>query len=137
LVLTLPTAHPLANRTAITFAEVIDEPFVGLNGGALHSHLADHAARLGRRINYRVRLRSFDAVARLVEAGIGVGIVPMTAARSTRAGAIAVVPMLDDWANRQLLICARDFAALSRHARLFVDQIVKETRKNGPEDRLE
>jgi DNA-binding transcriptional LysR family regulator len=137
LVLTLPTAHPLANRAAIAFAEVIDEPFVGLNGGALYSHLADHAALLGRRINYRVRLRSFDAVARLVEAGIGVGIVPMTAARSSLPGGIAVVPMLDDWANRQLLICARDFAALSRHARLFVDQIAKESRENGSQGRLE
>jgi DNA-binding transcriptional LysR family regulator len=126
LVAIVPTTHPFANRDAIAFAELINEPFVGLSDGALYSHLADHAARLGRRINYRVRLRSIDAVARLVDAGIGLGIVPMTAAKTSSPAGIAIVPMLDDWAKRQLLICARDFTALSRHARLFVDQIAME-----------
>jgi DNA-binding transcriptional LysR family regulator len=126
LVLIVPCAHPLAHRNAIRFAEVVGEPFVGLSAGALHSHLADHAARLGRRINYRVRLRSFDAVARLVEAGVGLGILPMAAAATCAVGGIAIVPLADDWANRKLLICAPDFAALSGHARLFVDHIKKQ-----------
>jgi DNA-binding transcriptional LysR family regulator len=126
LVLVLPRAHPLAQREAVAFAELIDEPFVGLSAGALHSHLADHAARLGRRINYRVRLRSFDAVARLVEAGVGLGILPMTAAAHCDGTSVVVVPLLDYWANRRLLICAPDFAALSSHARLFIDQIARQ-----------
>ena len=125
LVLIVPAAHPLASRDAVIFAELIDEPFVGLSAGALHTHLADHAARLGRRINYRVRLRSFDAVARLVEAGVGLGILPMAAAAHCGVSGLAVVPLLDEWASRQLLICAPAFAALSRHARLFADQIVR------------
>lgn len=130
LVLIAPNAHPFAGRAVISFAELIDEPFVGLSAGALYSHLADHAARLGRRINYRVRLRSFDAVTRLVEAGIGLGIVPITAAKSCRMGSVAIVPLLDEWANRQLLICASDFTALSRHAQLFVDEIVREAKED-------
>jgi DNA-binding transcriptional LysR family regulator len=126
LVLIVPCAHPLAHRNAIRFAEVVGEPFVGLSAGALHSHLADHAARLGRRINYRVRLRSFDAVARLVEAGVGLGILPMAAIATCAVSGIGIVPLADDWANRRLLICAPDFAALSGHARLFVDHIKKQ-----------
>jgi DNA-binding transcriptional LysR family regulator len=125
LVLIVPAAHPLASRDAVLFAELIDEPFVGLTAGALHTHLADHAARFGRRINYRVRLRSFDAVARLVEAGVGLGILPMAAAAHCGVSGLAIVPLLDEWASRQLLICAPAFAALSRHARLFADQIIR------------
>lgn len=123
LVLVAPAAHPLARQGKVRFAEIIDEPFIGLSAGALHEHLADHAARLGRRINYRVRLRSFDAVVRLVEAGIGLGILPMVAAVNSAAN-LAVVPLLDEWANRKLVVCARDFTALSNHARLFVDQVI-------------
>jgi DNA-binding transcriptional LysR family regulator len=126
LVLIVPAEHPLARRDAVRFADVVGEPFVGLSAGALHSHLADHAAHLGRRINYRVRLRSFDAVARLVEAGVGLGILPMAAAAISAVGSIAIVALADDWANRKLLICAPDFAALSAHARLFVDHIKKQ-----------
>jgi DNA-binding transcriptional LysR family regulator len=126
VVLIAPNDHPFAKRDAVRFAELIDEPFVGLSAGALYSHLADHAARLGRRINYRVRLRSFDAVTRFVEAGVGLGIVPKTATRGCAPGSFAVVPLLDEWTRRQLMLCALDFTALSRHARLLVDHIERE-----------
>jgi hypothetical protein len=45
-------------------------------------------------------------------------------------GSVSIVPLLDEWANRQLLICAFDFTALSRHAQLFVDEIVREAKED-------
>jgi DNA-binding transcriptional LysR family regulator len=126
LVLLVPTGHPLAGRDAVAFTDLLGEAFVGLSGGALHDHLAEHAARLGQRINYRVRLRSFDAVARLVEAGIGIGVLPLAAAERCRVAGLAIVPLSDRWAERRLLICARRFDRLSAHARLFVDVIERQ-----------
>jgi DNA-binding transcriptional LysR family regulator len=126
LVLMVPAGHRLAAREAVAFVDLIEEAFVGLTGGALHDHLADHAARLGRRINYRVRLRSFDAVARLVEAGIGIGVLPLAAAERYRIGTLAVVPLADRWAERRLMVCARRFDRLSAHARTFVDAIERQ-----------
>ena len=40
----------LAARTTISFAELLEERFVGLTGGALTEHLSRNAANLGRRI---------------------------------------------------------------------------------------
>jgi DNA-binding transcriptional LysR family regulator len=125
LVLIVPAGHAMAARDTVAFAELLDQPFVGLTAGALQSHLADHAARLGRRLAYRVRLRSFDAVARLVEAGVGLAILPHSAATSCSTPGLTIVPLHDRWAQRRLLICAPDFTTLSRHARLLVDHIVK------------
>ncbi|HEY8335362.1 MAG TPA: LysR substrate-binding domain-containing protein [Tardiphaga sp.] len=118
--------HPLAQRTEIGFAELLDQPFVGLSAGALHEHLARHAARLGRRITYRVRLQSFGAVARLVEAGIGIGVLPLAAVEHYRTAGLAAIRLSDDWANRRLLVCATDFSALSGHARLFVEELERQ-----------
>ena len=135
LVLIVPAAHPLASREAVAFAELLEEPFVGLSAGALHSYLADHAARLGRGINYRVRLRSFDAVARLVEAGVGLGIVPLAATTPARATGIRTIPLTDAWADRELALCASSFRGLSPHARSLVDAVVAaaaEARIGGP-----
>ncbi|GLS17772.1 LysR family transcriptional regulator [Labrys miyagiensis] len=114
----------LALRQDISFAELLDEPFVGLTAGALHDHLARNAARLGRHIAYRVRLRNFDAVARLVEAGIGVGVLPLAAVARHGSPGLAALRLTDDWADRRLVVCARTFEALPVHARLFVDALV-------------
>jgi DNA-binding transcriptional LysR family regulator len=125
LVVLVPARHPLAGRETAWFVDLLDQPFVGLSAGALHSHLADQAARLGRPISYRVRLRSFETVARLVEARIGIGVLPLSAAERCLSGDLAIVPLADGWAHRRLVICAGNFAALSRHARTLVDEIVR------------
>ncbi|MDF2119109.1 LysR family transcriptional regulator [Roseiarcaceae bacterium H3SJ34-1] len=119
-------SNPLAGRPEIGFSELLDEPFVGLSAGALHDHLALNAARIGRRINYRVRLRSFEAIAKLVEAGIGVGILPLAAVERHINPGLTVIRLTDGWADRRLVICARSFVALTAHARSFVDEIARQ-----------
>jgi len=90
-------------------------------------HLAQQATRLGRRITYRVRLRSFDAVARLMEAGIGVGVLPLAALKRYGTAELMPIPLTDDWAHRRLMICARRFAGLSAHARHLAEEIERQS----------
>ena len=81
-VLVVARDHPLAKRSKIAFADVLDHDFVGLDrASALQRFLADKAARIGQPLRLRVQLRSFDAVCRLVECNVGIGIVPETTAR--------------------------------------------------------
>lgn len=123
-------AHPLAARGQVGFTELLDEPFVGLGAGALHDLLTGHAARLGRRIAHRVRLRSFEAVARLVEAGIGVAILPLAAVERHGTAGLAAIRLTDPWAERRLLACAPDLAQLPVPARLLLDVL---ERRAGPD----
>src|SRR5215475_8815898 len=81
-VLVVARNHPLAKRAKVAFAQVLDHDFVGLDrASALQRFLADKATRIGQPIRLRVQLRSFDAVCRLVECNVGIGIVPETTAR--------------------------------------------------------
>ena len=81
-VLVVARDHALARRAKISFAETLDYDFVGLDrASALQRFLADKASRVGRPLRLRVQLRSFDAVCRLVERNVGVGIVPETTVR--------------------------------------------------------
>jgi DNA-binding transcriptional LysR family regulator len=114
--------HPLAGQQEISFAELLDEPFVGLSAGALHEHLTQHAARLGRRIACRVRLSNFSSVARLVRAGVGVSILPQAALEDHQAG-LAKIELSDPWADRRLLVCVRRFTDLSRHASALISEL--------------
>lgn len=125
LVLVTPRRHALGERRRIAFAETLDQPFVGLGeDSALQAHLAGHAARLGRRPAHRVRLRSFEAVCRMVEQGVGVAIVPEAAARrAARSMRIRRVQLADPWAARRLMIAVRRLDELTAAARLLVKRL--------------
>lgn len=124
-VLVVARDHPLARRARIGFAEVLEHDFVGLDrASALQRFLADKASRLGRPLKLRIQLRSFDAVCRLVERNVGVGIVPETTVRwAAKAMAIKAVALTDAWAERDLTICVRDFKALPPYARQLVEHM--------------
>ena len=104
---------------------MLEHDFVGLDrASALQRFLADKAARIGQPLRLRVQLRSFDAVCRLVESNVGVGIVPETTARwAAKSMAIKAVDLTDPWATRDLTICVRDFEALPPYARQLVEHM--------------
>jgi len=117
--------HPLAGRGAVSFAEVLDYDQVGLErSSSLQRFLAAKAAREGKPLRLRVQLRSFDAVCRLVECGVGVGVVPATtAARASKTMALAVTDLADDWAIRELKIVVRAAGDLRPYARALVESL--------------
>jgi DNA-binding transcriptional LysR family regulator len=124
-VLVVGRSQTLANRLQTAFAEVLDYNFVGLDrSSALQRFLADKAGRVGRPLRLRVQLRSFDAVCRMVECNVGIGIVPETTARrAAHTMAIAVVELTDAWAMRELTICVRRLDDLPPYARQLVEHL--------------
>ncbi|PZP26730.1 LysR substrate-binding domain-containing protein [Pseudomonas kuykendallii] len=124
--LVVPREHPLAGSRGIGLAEVSHYDFIGLvEGSALQDHVAHHARRLGKRLNYRVQLRSFESICRMVGQGIGVAIVPRTAAiRCARSMPIKRIALSDAWASRSLVLCVRSLDELPPHARLLAQYIL-------------
>jgi DNA-binding transcriptional LysR family regulator len=114
--------HALADRKRIAFAEVLGFDLVGLDRtSALQRFLAAKAVPLGQALRLRVQLRSFDAVCRLVAAGVGIGVVPLTTAtRAALSLPLAVIDLEDDWALRELTLCVRALDALAPYARELV-----------------
>ena len=123
--LVVAKGHDLAKRDRISFAETLDYNFVGIDrASAIQRFLADKANRIGRPLRLRVQLRSFDAVCRMVENHVGVGVVPLTTARwAAKTMAIHAVDLTDPWAVRNLSICVRDYNALPPYARQLVDHL--------------
>lgn len=133
LVVVVPRGHPLAGRRDIAFVDVLDEEFVGLvAGSALAEHLAWQSARLGRSLKMRIRLRGLDSVCRMVEYGVGVAVVPETAARRCRRTmALDMLRLTDRWAMRQLIVCVRGLDLLPAHARRLVEHLAKSARTDA------
>jgi Transcriptional regulator len=125
LVLVTARGHPLARHRRLAFAATLDLPYIGLDeGSALQDHIAAHAARAGKRLSYRARVRGFDAICRMVEQDVGVAVIPDTAARRCQRNMrLARIALADPWATRRLNICVRDLAALPAHARRLVEAL--------------
>ena len=126
-VLVVTPGHPLSTKERIGFADALDYDFVGLDrASALQRFLSEKAERIGRRLRLRVQLRSFDAVCRLVECNVGIGVVPATTSeRHARTMAIHRIELIDEWAVRKLTICVRRRADLPIYARELVEHLAR------------
>jgi DNA-binding transcriptional LysR family regulator len=128
LVAVLPADHALAARGGpLRFADLAAEPFVGLSSGmALQQFYRREAEALGLALRERVNVASFDGVRRMVEAGLGVAILPDTGVEPHAARmAIAVRPLDEPWAARTLTLCVRrDPEALPAAARLLAASLL-------------
>jgi len=126
LVLVVPRGHALARRRRVALAEFVACEFVGLTAGSpLQELVALHARRLGRRLSFRARVRSFEAICRMVEKGVGIGIVPRAAAdRCAASVQIGRIAIADPWAARHLLACVRQKDGLPLNARRMLEHLL-------------
>ena len=107
LVALLP-ASPRRRAASIRFVELLDRPFVGLGAeSGLSRFLQAQAARSGRVPKHRVRVSGFEAIARLVEAGAGVAVMPRSAAKRQMTAGLRMVALADAWARRTLRLAQR------------------------------
>ena len=104
----LPAGHALAAEAQVGFAQVLEHPLIGIHqGGALDRALHERAEALSMRFAPMVSVSSFDAVCRMVEAGLGIAVIPQSAA-AAYAGAERFVrrPLDERWAARSLHLYA-------------------------------
>jgi DNA-binding transcriptional LysR family regulator len=110
LVVVLPRAHRLArSRQPLSFAQLLDEDWIGLNtGAALLLKLQQAAMSANRPLKLRFQVRSFDAVCHLVDAGLGVTVLPRAAAEPiARTMSLVLRPLAEPWAQRRMLLAMR------------------------------
>lgn len=115
LVLITSAKPPYALGKKVTFAEVLDLPFVGLTeGSALQDHIAEHARAAGRPLDLRISMKTFEGLCAMVGQGVGVGIVPRnTAMYYRRRYCLDIIALEEQWARRQLCLCFRDWTELT------------------------
>jgi len=125
LVLIAPRGHVLSHQRTIAFRETLGYDYIGLAAGhALQEQMEDHATRAGRHLKLRVRVPGFDAVCQVVGSGIGVAVVPATAARRyRRSTAVQIIALTDSWAPRRLTICVRSLDTLPAHGQRLVEHL--------------
>jgi DNA-binding transcriptional LysR family regulator len=81
-------------------------------------------ASVGKRLKLRIQVRSFDAMCLMVGAGLGIAVLPEAAVRPhLQSMGLRRISLSEDWAKRELLICARDLGAVPKPARLLINHL--------------
>ncbi|MGZ5046987.1 MAG: LysR substrate-binding domain-containing protein [Usitatibacter sp.] len=125
LVAVLPRNHPLRGKR-VAFAKLLPYDIVGLESDTvISSLLAGAAAEAGKPLRLRVQVKGFDVVAKMIQAGLGIGVLPQGAAHSfARPMGLRLVPLTDAWATRRMWVCVRELATLPAPARQLVEHLV-------------
>lgn len=133
LILVVPQGHALAGGAPVAFADTLELDHVGLHeASAIHGFLRQACDRIHRVLPTRIEVGNFEAACRMVEAGVGVSILPSSAARRhAQTMAIDTVALSDDWSLREMQICLRSLQALPAFARDLVDLLVADARNAG------
>jgi DNA-binding transcriptional LysR family regulator len=133
LVLVVRPDHPLAVHDRLQFADTLDFDHIGLHAASsiyLTSQYA--AAQAGKSMRLRIHVPGFDAACRMVQADMGIGVIPDRAFDVIGAGmGLRSIRLCDEWARRELKIVVRDARQLSSTSRLVLDHLQAAERKEG------
>lgn len=134
LVLVVPQDHPLAGFQSVCFLQALEYDFVGRNiGSALAAFMNDVVTQYDRKLKLRIQVGSFEEMARLIEAGIGIGVMPISAVqRQMSTGALRVLPITDDWSVQHLKICFLGRSDLSEVANELIDHLAADAASLAP-----
>ncbi|GAC1354379.1 MAG: LysR family transcriptional regulator [Variovorax sp.] len=136
LALIVPAGHALSGRGAVDFPAALDFDHVGLHTNS-SIYVAMHRAALaaGRAIRLRIHVTGLDAMCRMIENGLGVGVMPLRAFELMQGGigrGLVAVTLNDAWAAREIRLVARDFSTLPLAARLLVQHLHPATAAGQP-----
>lgn len=124
LIVLVASSHPLAHRKRVTFTETLGYDHVVLRAGThLRIQMLSEASKAGRPLRAKVEVASYDALCRMVQVGLGVGILPAANAELYRLPGTRTLKLDETWAKRELVACVRRADALSPLARLFFEHL--------------
>lgn len=128
LVVITPLGHALAGAREIHFADTLQYDYVGLHtGSAINNKLLQAAASAGKPFKMRIQVTSYEALSRMVEKGLGIGIMPRDIARPyTNTDRLTAIELKDPWAKRYLKICINSRHMMSQATQRLLEHLTRQ-----------
>ncbi len=125
LIVAMRNDHPLANCDEVAFLQTLQYDQIGLHSASsINNRIHAAAKALGEPLRLRIHVPGFDAVCRMVQANMGIGILPLKAFELFGRGlGLTAVHLSDEWSNRTLMLLVRERESLSPVSRLLFDHL--------------
>ncbi|WP_239591103.1 LysR substrate-binding domain-containing protein [Candidatus Dactylopiibacterium carminicum] len=124
LVLVMPESHQLARLKKLSYVQSLDFEQIAMRGSSTVQATLDRVARQQRRrLRQRIEVDSLSAMCRMIECGMGIGVMPLGAFQALGERRLHAAELTDPWALRALNLYALDFKALPAPAQRFVERL--------------
>jgi DNA-binding transcriptional LysR family regulator len=125
LVVVMRPDHALAHLAEVAFIDTLDSDHIGLHAASsIHMRTQSAARSAGRVLRLRIHVPGFDAVCRMVQADMGIGVLPLKAFELFgRSLGLIAVALNDDWSERTLVLVTREQEALAPVSRLLFEHL--------------
>ncbi|MBV4551411.1 LysR family transcriptional regulator [Pseudomonas sp. SWRI102] len=125
LIVAMRNDHPLASFDEVAFLQTLKYDQIGLHSASsINNRIHAAAKALGEPLRLRIHVPGFDAVCRMVQANMGIGILPLKAFELFGRGLdLTAVHLSDEWSNRTLMLLVRERESLSPVSRLLFDHL--------------
>ncbi|MCH4246943.1 LysR family transcriptional regulator [Acinetobacter populi] len=99
----------LQEKQIISFEDALDHDFIGLHAqSAINRILKAKADDLGKQLKLRILVTSFDAVCRMIQAGMGIGILPEKVYEILgKPLGLSAISLSESWAYRELYVVSK------------------------------
>ncbi|GLR26984.1 LysR family transcriptional regulator [Limnobacter litoralis] len=127
LVLITRPDHPLARHSEARIEDVAAYDLIGLDRAtSLMRHIAAAADAVGRVLTLRVQVRGFDEVCRMIDVGIGIGVLPRKSVTPiVKSLGLRMTSLTGIRSKRHLLLAMKNRLALSDPAKALVEMAEK------------
>ncbi len=116
LVAVVPSAHPLATRSAITWKDLADEPLAVLSRGSTYDMITAALNQQGISLALLDTLRFTDTLYSLVRNGLRVGLISRLYTLGQRIEGMTILPLVKPELTRRIALLARAPSDLRRTA---------------------
>jgi DNA-binding transcriptional LysR family regulator len=130
LAVIVSSRHRLATREVVSFDDLLDEDWVGLPDGTAISQLVKRQARSrGVELRMRIQVNGMDSACRMVQSGLGIGLMPRSAGDDQPIFPGVVTLLLrDGWAERTSVVVTSEATTPSPASQALVQALTSSAR---------
>ncbi|WP_188745467.1 LysR substrate-binding domain-containing protein [Marinobacterium zhoushanense] len=127
LVLVAAKQNPLSSCSTISFFDSLTEPHICLHeASSLFTFLQAITLETGEVFKPRVQVFGFESVCRLVESGVGVGVVPESCAlRYIQTMELQIIKLSEAWARRRRCLILKDRDSMPQCGHALIEAILE------------
>lgn len=120
--LLVPKDHELAQHHTLYFEQSLNYEHIVLRSGTqINYQISKVAMAVNRSIKVRAEIDSYEAMCLLINAGMGIGVLPFESTRAFQIPNSHFIHLKDNWAKRKLLLGVRNKKDLSTSTKELLD----------------